>query len=1263
MPIDISRLVEVGDKIASTAKKINSVVEKADTLLRVGDSIARSISGRNKENAYTTETMDVDFDALLSTSIDNYCLIPMADYQLKKHMMLNKMNKDITLFAITGDSISGISNKITPELYKHEYSYTDSNDYVRQYQRTAKETTTRIGWHNDTIQNYVNHNQIYGQTINVYPDDDDSGTMGFTNEEKWETYEENRNPNSILKKTKDLFRCRKINTIISKFHTDADKIELYNNTESATSAYGLSHGRNLLTYDAERNGVSYNRNGYDNPYCRVWTHHHQYSEQRNRLIRPFSIEDENGNSITKTNQDLHKWQNFPNATYNIGHHFEHWYDTEKNEETKNEEVNSNGKRVDEYVTWGWKDKGADGWAMSVLNKETGIVNITPKYLGGAEKNIHTRDCMFSIENLAWQDYDPYSFEQALSWEQRGPFGGRIMWFPPYGLNFNEDSTVNWNEHSFIGRGENVFTYANTARSGTLSFMMVVDHPSILDYATWHDNRPQDTDVLRFFAGCEGDSYGNNVGLANYTRPTPLTDEYFKEEVTPKPVSVQDESNNENPNDTPSPDEEIELTFYAFFPNNYSGAFDMYGSKKEFDNVDPIAYLLFGKGAQWECNQDNIFQSRSLDINFTNFNAKNTGRGYEMIKGPFGNIKEQDDSKNYILGTGYPKGYSKSTYIVNNDKKYYYRIDGKYEKGIEYTSIQNTFGQNFIESNRIDSYSFGLNYDINVIRSTMSDQSKYLYSLAEVASAFFIQDDNQENDIYNKIKANCSWNATTTAQDIEHFENRVKKLKSFFQKDGVWKIEEISGIGYSNSHDDNSTIINQANNNNKDKNNNTEVTLNKERNNFLAVQRCRTAIGWFKEQYSNLKSKGESSSYIKEGNNEAKPHVTVQGKNVNSQEAKKWRSAKITIKLKKRQTQEQKDINQEENNQYLSPIQYQIGLYSGEIKEHDYTEITAYQYENRIITEEQYKELDEDERNKCKQQTVYKLKDNITPQPIQERGYKNFDGFKHVGKDSEKQIDLYININDENKSEYSDRKWYYDEESKQMKVWKPEYKKTMRSQYNWSSNSVNTNEYKEFNDDYNTLRYDQEYHFFKQLHSKHPDVFASLVDKLQYFDPAFHSMTPEGFMGRLNFLHQCTRQGDTRTSGDRNGYMANNLAFGRPPFCILRLGDFYYQKIVIKNINITYDPLVLDLNNEGIGVVPLIANVTISFNFIGGGDLSGPVRRLQNAMSFNYYANGRLYDNRADRVEYRDKSNNETWETMQRDINWTDSYFYHAKMSK
>lgn len=178
-----------------------------------------------------------------------------------------------------------------------------------------------------------------------------------------------------------------------------------------------------------------------------------------------------------------------------------------------------------------------------------------------------------------------------------------------------------------------------------------------------------------------------------------------------------------------------------------------------------------------------------------------------------------------------------------------------------------------------------------------------------------------------------------------------------------------------------------------------------------------------------------------------------------------------------------------------------------------------------------------------------------------------------------------------------------------------------------------------NEEFNNIRYDQEYRFFKVLKEKSPSIFEQLKEKIKYFDPAFHSMTPEGFNGRLNFLHQCTRQGNTIGASDsNNAKTATNLAFGRPPICVLRLGDFYYTEIVITNMTITYDPLQWDLNSEGIGVQPLIANINLTFNFIGGSDLAGPIKRLQNAMSFNYYANTEVYDNRADRVTYPESKN-------------------------
>lgn len=169
-------------------------------------------------------------------------------------------------------------------------------------------------------------------------------------------------------------------------------------------------------------------------------------------------------------------------------------------------------------------------------------------------------------------------------------------------------------------------------------------------------------------------------------------------------------------------------------------------------------------------------------------------------------------------------------------------------------------------------------------------------------------------------------------------------------------------------------------------------------------------------------------------------------------------------------------------------------------------------------------------------------------------------------------------------------------------------------------------------------YDNEHKYFTEIFENDDMIKKNIIEKVKYFDPAFHSITPEGFNARLTFLHQCTRQGPTVSSADRakNGNnWAGNLSFGRPPFCVLRIGDFYNTKICIDSINITYEAdngVIWDLNQDGIGIQPMFANVTISFTFLGGQDISGPIARLQNAVSYNYYANTSIYDRHSD---YRD----------------------------
>jgi hypothetical protein len=160
----------------------------------------------------------------------------------------------------------------------------------------------------------------------------------------------------------------------------------------------------------------------------------------------------------------------------------------------------------------------------------------------------------------------------------------------------------------------------------------------------------------------------------------------------------------------------------------------------------------------------------------------------------------------------------------------------------------------------------------------------------------------------------------------------------------------------------------------------------------------------------------------------------------------------------------------------------------------------------------------------------------------------------------------------------------------------------------------------------------ECYYFQILNDKSPLVFKSLKEKLKYFHPGFHSTTPEGLNSRLTFLHQCLRPGDTipiKGISDTSNIDARNTTFGPPPICILRIGDFYHSKVIIRDVNFTFEENVWDLNPEGIGVQPMIANVSCQISFIGGQGLEKPIERLQNALSSNFFANTEMYDERSE----------------------------------
>lgn len=1117
---------DVMDQLYGVMDKLNSSIETVDKNFDY-----EAFKGRNKADDLRSILAGLNIQSSSDFMNKN------REF-MKRLMRLNKQEKDITLNAIGVDT-TGKSDVVRNEFVR-DYEHVQGNNYYEEYVKPLKRNQ-QIGDETTTLQlessNHFNysgiHNDLYAVNQNLYPDDENKGT--FAN--KWIV--ENRN--SLMYKTKKLFNSKKIGTIISRFHTDP-----YNapsQLDNARSKYGLSHGRNLLTKNAETGYNAAYANGYDNPYCRVWTHHHQY-DRYYKTIRPFSQVDDQGNYIdTISVKDFHQWKQFADS-----------YDT--NEETQ-------GK-------WGWKKDSNNGWQYSVL-QDNGMPNITPKYIKGEASNIHTKQCMFSIENLAWRGYDPYSFEQALSWEQRGPMGGRIMWFPPYGIQFSETTSTNWANNTFLGRGEDVYTYTNTTRTGTLSFMMVVDHPSIIDYVSWTNanKNVSDTDILRFLAGC---GEGDGGGLRSLARPTPLTDEYTQDNAVKDTPKIKKET-------TPEEQKEIEkcFSFYVFYPNNYSGTYDdpysAGGDGYRIDGtsqVEAIPYLLGGNGPE-KLNGE-IGEPFGYDIQFNeknNYGEKTAfarGNGYEMGNGGLGrgvgyisgtslyhNTKGKNGRRYWTgLGSsGHPRSAKYSTGLKNpnNCKKWYYRIDGRYalpqsiaEEKMHY--YNQTLGN---PSSYVDETSFGLNKNIEILASAFKDQ------IIKNEDGEYVMRDNPKNKVFTLAEvAYVLYEGKSQYLQKKCFDSetdRIKELKELLKTD----IKSIVSEGYASAHG--------------------YVETNKE----LGKHRAYTAANWFKYTLNsdtaptalfkiNKNSIGDKDENDIELQDQEWIKASEDGEDTFN--AKKWRYAKVTIELLSVET------------------------------------IPATETETKkVITEE----MSEEE---------------------QEKWFKNNGGKSYVGYTPTGKTGLYKGINCDIYRDSKGKEWYLFEEGGVTKF-------VSLTMYQSEVDSPPKARYGGGKTDENRLRYDQEYHFFKVLKQTDPVVYGSLMDKLQYFDPAFHSMTPEGFNGRLTFLQQCMRQGNTVSASDgKFAKPANNLAFGRAPYCVLRLGDFYYQMIVIDNLSINYDPLVWDLNVEGVGVQPLIAHVQLSFKFVGGGDLTGPVRRLQNAMTFNYYANARLYDNRADRIERR-----------------------------
>lgn len=956
----------------------------------------------------------------------------------------------------------------------------------------------------------------------------------------------------MIKKTNDNFNHGKYKTLIARFHTNSiDSKDKDNITQTAISEqYGMSHGRNLLKYNKTI------ENGYDNPYCRVWTYHHQYN-QLARAIRPFAEAD--------SEEILESME-------------------------QSGDYNTVGFRTVENKDFGFKGGSARLDKYGVLNYRNGLVNIAPtakikdyfEHKENDEKAISTKKCMFSIENLAWKadnikmdEYDQFG----LSPEQKGPLGGRIMWFPPYDLTFSEDVRVNWNSNQFIGRGEKVYTYTDTERTGNLSFTLLIDHPSILDYWTGHERNGmenqgvklipgngggvdeinnQENTLLRFFAGCE----------ILTAKPQEFRTRNLKPEVTPDPPAPPIPDPPEPEVHKPPTHKAIHCVLY--YPNNYSGVDD--APTKGNKVVNAIYYLMNGIGAQKYVDAND----NAVDIP-TQIDNKPTGDGnghggyeingnisivtenidpvYEKIVKSYANTTSRERKAQYLTdkdGNKKTVTYGTNSYVLAKivgsqalsmsaaktpsnltgashlwyRRRWYYRVDKAYENSRlsrpnSYIDTEcfdlNGSGYEKVKQATNIAKAFGLNEtDENVTLISFADM--FVALEGEKAKAIVGNNSKEEN-----VKI-----VTSIMEDSERFKITAIKFEG-----------HASYQGYATFNDTLSK--------------NRALTFKKwmQEKGFPSIDIATSDTK--KESQKNNVDKGDNSDLI----------------------VKLWRSASVVIEY---------DESEIENAATAETVKKDA---SGNVNT------------DRVEVESKTQSKPINDKLSSKSQKWLKAFQTKEMEPVVKKMWQ-MDGEK-TGKN------------------YFDKSsWDYD----------PAYHNSIGEETNIASISKGIVE-----------RYDNEGEFFELLEKNDPFMHHLITDKIKYFDPAYHSISPEGFNARLTFLHQCTRQGSTVGGADNQLQgSAYNLAFGRPPVCVLRLGDFYYTKIVINSIGIQYETPQWDLNPEGIGVMPMFAKVSLNFVFLGGSDLSGPISRLQNAVSFNYYANTGVYDNRAEMVQYDSDGN-------------------------
>jgi hypothetical protein len=801
-----------------------------------------------------------------------------------------------------------------------------------------------------------------------------------------------------------------------------------------------------------------------------------------------------------------------------------------------------------YLTYGDLQK-TDGitesgrkFSYSIFDN-TYNLNIAP--LRGEEstniKNGKVKKYMFSLENLAWRtSSEPgYTYDD-LPICEKGPNGGRIMWFPPYDLKFNDSSTASWNSTSFLGRPEPIYTYKNTTRTGSLNWTVVVDHPAamntIIEKQLANMSQEQVDSIMdSFFAGCvKYDLY--DLGLK--FNQLSINELYTYQELLQNPQLTREE--------------EVDILGSISYAQNAStgGANTIDGNANSGTGTSGGNN---GAGTQ-ETNTTN-----NLDINIGSVESElNSYLGFGFY---FDNDYPIGKSSNL---TSVPSPFTDWYSQYLGRRSTYEGTSAPIEVAVGSEKFSSAGISKFFDDVIIGNFSQIQNDFVpKVLKKALVDLEATV-TLELIGSASAPAKENYNVNLSKRRNSTVeNWLNTQKIGDktVKQWRDEAKLIITF-RPDGETAVIPKTGDLVSSKGNTEVESVDKDFNLASPINCTTDikdVSLNKVTNNSqwysIPAMACRR-VAFAKIKLSNAKEPKWKCG----PNNDGKCIQSKDGTFASKSECENAPPEQGGCK----RNEQLKNFKCVTPGQPCQKVADGTGDYT--------TQEECDKNCGQISTK--YACID----GKCEQSATGEFKtledcinSGCTPPP----------------KPPRQNDDVDIDVKKRVKEGIS--------------------KKILRKLFS-------------------------ECDYFEVIKITNPTVYASLKDKIKFFNPTFHSMTPEGLNARLTFLNQCVRPGQTipviGPDGKPKYNDARNTSFGTPPILVLRIGDFYHTKIVPNQLSITYEPLLYDINPEGIGVQPMLAKITLGFDFIGGHGLAGPVAQLQNALSFNYYANTEIYDERA-----------------------------------